>query len=367
MNNKKLLVLSVGYGKGHHSAAHALAEHYRALGWETQIADVCAMGRPVWFRLTQLFYDFCVRKLPWLWRVTYDLTDTADWSRLVRGQVLRPVLRSLRELLDTYQPELVLCTYPLFAYMLDLLCIQEQRCVPYAMVVTDAREISRPWLCSQTRLVVVPDSGSRRMVMERYALEEANVVAAGFPVRRVFQPDVGIERPTLQNIRILYGAYRQMGGVVDDIRALLASFPQLQLTVLAGGYAQRLSCVFAKFVNEGRLLIIQETSQMADYIKQSHVYIGKAGAATMFECYACHVPMLINYTLPGQEQGNLELLLEEGCGCHVESTAHLIITLRRLLGNEAAGWLELRNAMKLVNRTAATSRIADAVKQKFGI
>lgn len=364
---RKLLLLSVGYGKGHHSAAAALAEHYTGNGWKTHTLDVCELAQPQIFRLTQLFYAFCVRRAPWLWGITYALTDTADWSRLIHSPVLRPVVQCLRRELEKTAPDLIICTYPLFAYMLDELQSKGEVHCPYVVVVTDAREISRPWIRSCSPLVFVPDAGSRDIVIERYALQDDKVIAAGFPVRRSFVPSRKRLSPTEGSVRVLYGAYRQYDGVVNDVDMMLRVLPRMELTVIAGGYVRKLQRRFKGYCETGRLRIVRETESMPELLPESHIYIGKAGAATMFECYASEVPMLVNFTLPGQEQGNLELLLEDGAGCHVESTAHLVDTLQRLLCNEAAGWHQLREQMAAVRRQNGASCIAAAIENKFKV
>ncbi len=364
---QKLLLLSVGYGQGHHSAAAAVAEHYAARGWETRVEDICALARPRLFRLTQCFYDFCVRRAPWLWGVTYSLTGTADWSRLVRCPVLQKTVECLREVLDTYAPDMVICTYPLFAYMLDELQRRGYQVPPYAMVVTDALEISRPWMRSRCPLVMLPDAESTRMVMERYAFAPDEVVATGFPVRSAFVPSQRRERPDDGLLSVVYGAYRQAGGVCADMAALLSSFPQMHLTVIAGRHAAMLRRRFEGYCAAGRLVIVDSSRSMHALLAESHFYIGKAGAATMFECYAVNVPMIVNFTLPGQERGNLDLLLMDGAGCHVESTSHLIATMRRLLDNEAAGWTALCESMRKACRIYGAARAAEAIRNRFGV
>ena len=118
---RRLLLLSVGYGQGHHSAAAALAEQFGHDGWVSRTVDVCAEAQPVAFRCTQKFYELCVRRAPWLWGVTYSLTDTADWARMVKRPLFAGLLRYTHELLSSWEPDLIICTYPLFAYMLDAL------------------------------------------------------------------------------------------------------------------------------------------------------------------------------------------------------------------------------------------------------
>ena len=367
VRQKKLLVLSIGYGQGHHAAAAAVQEHYAGQGWRTRVADVCELAQPGIFRLTQYFYDFCVRRAPWLWGVTYSLTDTADWSILVRNPLLGSVLACLRDMLHEEMPDLVVCTYPLFAYMLDELQQRGECTPPYTVLVTDSLEISRPWMRSRCPLVLLPDAYSCSMVRERYGLGEEAAVAVGFPVREAFAPSPDRVPPGPGCLRIVYGAYRQTGGVLADICALLDSFPQLRLTVIAGRRCRMLRRYFEAYCEAGRLEVFASTTRMPELLAESHFYVGKAGAATMFECYAAQVPVLVNYTLPGQERGNLDLLLRDGAGCHVESTAHLIATVQGMLRNGAQGWMLLCAAMLQVGRSGCAARVAQAVTKKYGI
>lgn len=356
-----MLLLSVGYGQGHHSAAAALAELYAAKGWQTRVVDACEQASPGVFHLTQKFYRFCVRQAPWLWGVTYSLTDTADWTQLIRSPLFHPALQYMRKLLAEYSPHLIICTYPLFAYMLDMLRVG----VPYVVVVTDAREISRPWMLSKAPLVTVPDDVSAHMVRERYGLDEQTVVPAGFPVRRAFSPSPCRSVPRTDGFRVLYGAYRRLGGVVADVAALLDAFPQVEMTVLAGSHVHRLQRCFAAACAEGRLNVLSETKRMPELLAGCHFYIGKAGAATMFECYAAQVPAIVNFALPGQEQGNLELLLQDGAGCHAESTPHLIQLMQGLLASEAAGWHACCAAIRQADRAHGAEHIVEAIERKF--
>lgn len=360
-------MLSVGYGQGHHSAAAALAEQYRDYGWDASVADVCQLAQPRLFRYTQNFYGFCVRRAPWLWGITYALTDTADWATMVRRPAWQSLSRCMQKLLCDYRPDLIICTYPLFAYILDMLKERGEVVPPYAVVVTDALEISRPWMKSRAELVLVPDEQSQFLVEERYALPARRVVASGFPVRRAFVPMPGRSKPGEAGLRVLYGAYRQTGGVVNDIAALMGAFPQIHLTVIAGRRAEMLRRKFAPNGADGSIEIVESTDFMSELLAESHFYIGKAGAATVFECYASNVPVLINFTLPGQEQGNLELLLHDGAGCHVESTAHLVATMQKMLANDASGWCAMCKAMREAKRTGAAQRIAMEITKRFGV
>ena len=45
-----------------------------------------------------------------------------------------------------------------------------------------------------------------------------------------------------------------------------------------------------------------------------HVVVSKAGGATTQEAVAARCPMIVNQVVPGQEEGNCELLLRHGAG-----------------------------------------------------
>lgn len=357
---KRLLLLTVAYGQGHNAAAAAIAEEFEARGWDTRTLDPCAMSSPAVFRLTQNFYNFCVRRMPWLWRVTYAQTDTADWAEGVRLPILRGCTRRLAEEVKSYAPDAIICTYPLYAYMLDDVGIT----IPCAMVVTDAIEISRPWIKSHASLVCLPDAESYRLMEDRFGFFDS-ACTTGFPVRRAFTPPQQRSLPTREDLGIVYGAYDSTRRVVDDLRCLLTAYPGCRITLIAGKRAARMRCLLSREVQSGRLRILDATNEMDVLFRNNHLYIGKAGAATVFEAYACHLPVIINYALPGQEQGNLQKLQQDGAGVYACGAPDLLHTIDTLLASGAARWQSMVAAMSANNTRGAAAAVFNAVIHRF--
>ncbi len=363
---KKVLLLSVGYGEGHHSAARALAEEFRRGGWQAEMVDPCQRANPVLFPLTQRFYHFCVRSMPWLWRVTYAQTETADWARLIQLPGLRRCMAYLREKLRSWSPDLVVCTYPLFAYMLDAFRREGWWKAPCVLVVTDALEISRPWMLTEAPLVCLTDEHSLSLVQARYALDSGRLAATGFPVRAAFhEPEGGRPLPDRNHLRIVYGAYAPISRVVADVRLLLQRCPGVHLSLLAGERRGRLCHLLADKLSDGRLKILERSDDMPGLFRDCHLYIGKAGAASLFEAYASVVPVVVNYALPGQEQGNLELLQRDGAGSYAEGTAELGAQVEQLLADSARLWQTRCEAIRASRRSGGSSRIVALVEKTF--
>lgn len=359
----RLLLLSVGYGQGHHSAAAALAEEYTSRGWECRTLDPCAAAHPLLFGITQAYYAFCVRRAPELWAFTYDMTETADWRFCVRWPVLREATDAVEQTLNVFRPDFVICTYPLFAYMLDNIAARGGRRVPYAMVVTDALTISSPWMKSQAPLVFVPDAYSQQEVCNRYGLNTDKVQAAGFPVRRAFTPNTALLPPSADDFHIVYACYISKRRTLEQVQAILDRFPHARITVITGNFLPIFRRYFSKMEQNGRLTLLSHCKKMPELMRTAHVYIGKAGAATLFECYCTELPMLINYALPGQEQGNQELIQLDGAGQRVHSTADMLNALQGLATPQR--WSACRQAIRNARRSGAAARIADAIETRF--
>ncbi len=362
---KKVLLLTVGYGEGHHAAARAAAGELQARGWETRTVDICAEAYPRTFRFTQAFYQFCVRRAPWLWGIAYAQTGTADWEAGMRLPLMRGCCACLRQHLAAFAPDAVICTYPLFAYMLDALRAQGVPVPPCAVVVTDSLEISRPWMLSRADLFCLPDEYSAAMVRSLYALPPGRVAVSSFPVSPAFRPAARRSLPTAENLRLAYGAYAPTARVLADVRGILAHFPGAHITRLAGGRARDLGAELSAGVESGRLLILQREDDMPSLFARCHLYIGKAGAATLYEAYSSGLPCIVNYALPGQEQGNLELLLRDGAGLSVGSSRALLEALSSLLDQQAAGWAALAGAMRRAGRSHGAERLAELIENRL--
>ncbi len=362
---RRALLLSIGYGEGHHAAARAAEAELQRRQWETRRVDVCAETHPAIFRLTQRFYHFCVRRAPWLWGVAYAQTETADWAVSVRMPLLRGCCARLKRHLEEFRPDAVICTYPLFAYMLDALRAQGVHIPPYAVVVTDSLEISRPWMLSEASLFCLPDEYSAKMVCERYPLPPERVAVSGFPVSPAFRESGTRSAPTPDSLHIVYGAYASLSRVVEDVRGMLALFPRARISVLAGERAERLRGRLCREAEAGSVDILKREEDMAALFARAHLYIGKAGAATLYEAYSAVLPCIVNYALPGQEQGNKRLLLRDGAGLSVEGTRELLQALAGLMAHQAAAWSELAAAMKRAKRSHGAERLADLIEQRL--
>ena len=89
-----------------------------------------------------------------------------------------------------------------------------------------------------------------------------------------------------------------------------------------------------------------------------HVVISKAGGATTQEAIAARCPMLVNQVVPGQEEGNYELLRRHDIGALVETPDATIAALQRAFADRGAGWSRWRAALAPLARPESSRAIA---------
>ena len=89
-----------------------------------------------------------------------------------------------------------------------------------------------------------------------------------------------------------------------------------------------------------------------------HVLISKAGGATTQEAIAARCPMIVNQIVPGQEEGNYELLRRHDIGALAETPPAVIAALRDAFADSGRVWRQWRDALVPLIRPDAARTIA---------
>ncbi|MGH7944991.1 MAG: MGDG synthase family glycosyltransferase, partial [Opitutaceae bacterium] len=107
--------------------------------------------------------------------------------------------------------------------------------------------------------------------------------------------------------------------------------------------------------------ILGWTDEIPALLLTHHAVVSKAGGATTQEALAARCPMIVNQVVPGQEQGNCELLLRHGIGARAETPGKVIAELSRAFRDNGAVWQQWRRALEPLSRPDAAHSIAAAL------
>ena len=363
----RVLVLTAGYGEGHNAAARALvAACDAAAGPGTALmVDVFAVAAPRFSRISRRAYIDLINAVPRLWSAVYAWADRSTILPRMLG-LLRHERQILAELIAREQPTVICSTYPVYAFLLEKIARARGLATPQFNIVTDSISINSLWWRAPCTGWFVPNEDSAD-VMRRGGVDPARVHVSGFPVAPFFSahasefspPDLaGGEPGRAAAPRVLYIINSGTRGAAETARRLLAE-SEWEVTCAVGRDEKLRQQLAPLAANRARPAeILGWTDQIPRLLMTHHVVVSKAGGATTQEAIAACCPMIVNQIVPGQEEGNYELLRRHGAGALAETPDAVIAELRRVFADGGRGWRAWREALAPLTRPDAARDIA---------
>ena len=105
------------------------------------------------------------------------------------------------------------------------------------------------------------------------------------------------------------------------------------------------------------------TPRMPELMMTHHLLIGKAGGATVQESIAAGTPMLITKVVPGQEEGNAQLICENHCGAICSTPEAIAEQIELLFADDGALWRQWEKNIVQLSRPDASRQIAARVME----
>jgi len=363
--NPRLLILTAGYGEGHNAAARALVAAFDAAhgGGTARLADIYALAAPRLNDIVRRGYLGVINRAPHAWSAVYRWLDRSSLApRLLRA--MRRERRVLADLIARERPAAICCTYPAYAFMLEALARRGQCDVPFFNVVTDSISINSLWWRAGAAGWFVPNEDSAA-VMRSAGVDASRIHVDGFPVQPFFSDYARLlAPPDLARggvPRVLYIINSGTRNAAETARRLLRDTSwELTCTV---GRDETLRTELARLAagRAARTEILGWTNEIPRLLMTHHVVISKAGGATTQEALAARCPMLVNQIVPGQEEGNYELLRRYGVGALAETPEAVITELQRAFHGQGRVWRAWRAALQPLSKPDAARAIAAEV------
>lgn len=333
---QRLLVVSANIGEGHNATARAVEERARRLWPGCQIRRVDTleeMGRWVgpgfrWiYRVnvdtTPWLYDFFYRAL---WRYRWFAAASCRLVGIWSGM-------RLARIIDEYQPDLVISTYPLGTGGLDWIRRRGGLDVPVVAIISDFAP--HPfWVYPEIDLHFVASEASLRAMYA--ARPDARGAVGAPPVVSAFQP--GSKAAARQRcglpehgliVLVSCGSFG-FGSVERAVDAALAADPQLCVVVACGRNEALRARLAARHQPPQRLVPLGWTNQMPALTAAADVVITNAGGATALEAVACGRAVLMFEPIAGHGKANAEVMAQAQLAQLCRTPGELTETLRQL-------------------------------------
>lgn len=364
-----ILILTAGFGDGHNTAARSVAEALRRDHPEEMIlvSDLITEIHPTLAAILKELYQIAITNLPSAWRLLYQLLGKSAVAKQGTG-FLAPLIRGLQECLDRHQPRLIISTYPLYAGLLERLA-SKGPVPPLATIITDSITVHPIWVASTSDLLCVADEPTKRVV-EGFGMPSERVLTTGFPVNPAFAEPLAPRSPGAKK-SLLYLPSTSTRRVSATLEALIPQLADgLQLTLPVGKHASRLHHPVQRLLDQlpsAQIEILGWTDRMPELLRTHDVVICKAGGAIVHEVLAAQIPAVIDYVVPGQEEGNAELLLNHGCALQTHSARETARAVESILADNARLGREMRQRMRPLSMPDAAAVTGRTILQALNL
>jgi processive 1,2-diacylglycerol beta-glucosyltransferase len=358
----RLLILTAGFGEGHNAAARAVATACEAVHGPdaAHTVDAFALAAPRLSAVTRRAYLSLINRVPSLWRHAYAWIDRS--TTVVPRAVgwLRRERRVIERICAAQPPDAICSTYPVYAFIVAALARNGRIRAPHFNVVTDSISINSLWWRAPCDGWFLPNDDSAD-VLHRAGVDPTRIHVTGFPVAPFFAAHAGhLAPPDLAAgaaPRILYIVNSGTKHAAETAHRLFTQ-DGWEITCAVGrDAALRRRLEEMAHARARPATILGWTDQIPRLLMTHHVVVSKAGGATTQEAIAAHCPMIVNQIVPGQEEGNYELLRRHGAGVLANSPAAVLAALQHAFVDRGRQWREWRAALTPLARPQAARDI----------
>lgn len=330
----RVLLLFSDTAGGHRSVAEALTEALARQAPAAQVIRTDLLHDHTLFPINRAGYSypFLVQRARPLWRVVWWLGEDARRLACLMWLCM-PLVYPMGPYLRQQAPDLVISVHPLLNHIPLRLLREGGNRAPFVTVVTDWVTVPLAWFCPQVDLCIVP-SEAAALRAQAAGLPPERVRVIGMPVDARFRPLENAEKRWLrrqlgldaeQPTVLLVGGGAGVGPLEEIARAVTAALAverRGQLVIVCGRN-ERLRRRFAERRWESPTVICGFVSNMADWMRAADLILTKAGPSTIAEALAVGLPLVLFGFIPGQEEGNVPLVVKQGAGVYVEDPAEI--------------------------------------------
>lgn len=369
-----IVFLFADTGGGHRSAAEAIIE---ALNLEypgqltVEMVDFFKDYAPPPLNLAGPTYP-AMSKMTTMWEWMFKGSDDPETMRMVYTALWPYIRLPLYRLIKKHPCDMFVAVHPLVNNPMLRGLKKKKVSVPYMIVVTDLVSTHAAWFTNEASLVIVPTRQAATRA-ELVGMKKEKLKVIGLPVADRFCQPLGNRRALRSELGwadnkpvvLLVGGGEGMGPL--DKVAIEVDKARLDCTlVVVTGKNKRMKKRLDKRVWNVPAHVYAFVSEMPKFMRAADILVTKAGPGTISEGFIAGLPIILYHRVPGQEEGNVSYVVDEGAGVWAPNVEDIIATLTDWITHPEKRQKVAEISSRLA-RPAASREIAHQIAKLTGV
>ncbi len=369
---KRVLFLFSDTGGGHRSSFQAIRDAMQIrYGDDVEFDDVDVFRECKWPLSKQPeMYPIVVNKSKTLWRLLYHSSDGKFRVKLIRQMIYRNNKENLKRLVRDHPADVVVCTHSVIANPVFRAYLTLEERPPFLTVVTDLVTTPAFWYEPLVDHCFVPTEEAYQKGI-KLGMSPEQMQITGLPVNPHFIDSMTTKEEARREFGIdldlpavmLVAGSDGMGTIFKMVKALDAKQLKAQIIVVAGRNEDLKTKLEQHDWQTPHKIFgyVSNQYEMPRIMASSDIIVTKAGPSTITEAAIAGLPMIISDRIPGQETGNVQLVVENDAGVYLPQPEKVADTVAQWLSEGSEKLAERAENARGIARPNAVWEIADSV------
>ena len=368
----KALLLSITAGQGHHATAEAIENGFKQIGVESKFIDAYEYIEPRLKRAVSTAYSFNAAYNKRVYSLAYGISvkKTSRVSKYSLPKIMNSLMANeLRKCILEEKPDVIVCTHIFPATMINILLERDKLDVLTVAVLTDFT-LHPFW--EEIGLIdyyVTPSELIEYQIIKK-GLDPNKQLPFGIPIKAKFNERMpkaeakkllGLD-PDKHTILLMSGSmgYGKIDKSIEELDGLPFDF---QTIVVCGNNKRQLRKI--KSVSKKKRFDVYGYVDNVDVMMDAaDCIITKPGGITSSEAISKGLPMIMSNPIPGQEDRNVDFMLNNGLALYASKTFPLDEAVYYLFKNPNR-LNEIKTAMEAYRKEYPTERLCQFLKDNF--
>lgn len=338
----KILILTASTGGGHKRAAAAIKAKINSLNPNDEVTVIDgmeALGK-VYNTTVTKGYHIMATVVPEIYGKLYRLTDENEplAKALIKSNEMYAT--KLLEVIEERNPDIIIICHPFITNMVSRLKETGKLKTKAISLITDYNS-HRSYISEYIEAFVVAEPQMIDKLKNEYGVAEERIFPLGIPVfDRFIKNDTkeNLRRrerldPDIPTVLLMAGSFG-VTDVLEFYEQLAQTDEKIQMIVITGRNIHLFDNLDKKIQEIGSAhttKLLYFVDNVEDYMHMADLIVTKPGGLTVTESINCGLPMAIYSAYPGQEEDNVDFLLEQKAAVLIdtENGAEQIISLLR--------------------------------------